>query len=195
MSKKLLIEFAGAPGAGKSTHAAYVYAWLKANSHKKVSLVEETATKEIYKRGGLHKVRGSYLAECAMQEISDRFVGGADIVVYDSWLHAESLYYPRSPVTSFTGEIVKEFRKDYTSVGLLVLKGVKSKYHPSGRLHNEEECDRLNGLIYDAWKETKYDQFIVFKNNSKYAAIKALTRAWRFGARFPGTEGIGVSSI
>jgi deoxyadenosine/deoxycytidine kinase len=135
----IVVNFIGAPGAGKSTLAADVFAelkWLNINSE----LVTEYAKEMVWEEN--YKILGNQLFLLSQQQNRiERLKGKVDVVVTDSPIF-HSLLYNDCIYPSFVN-LVKEIHDSYDNLNFLVKR--TKKYHKVGRMQTENESD----LLYD----------------------------------------------
>ena len=139
MKKPLVLNFFGAPGTGKSTGAAYVFALLKmagvnaelVTEYAKDKVWEETV--EVFKNQAYIFGKQSFrLSRCRDK---------VDVIVTDSPLLLSIIYNNEEYLTDNFNNCVLEVFNSYNNLNVL-LKRVK-KYNPAGRYQTEEESDKL----------------------------------------------------
>ena len=129
----------GAPGAGKSTGAAYVFSKLKLAGIN-AELVTEFAKDKVWEESKAVFQNQAYIFGKQYFRIS-RLQNKVDVVIADSPILLSS-FYENDPVLGeeFDALVTKVF-SSYDSMNVFVNR-VKP-YNPAGRFQNEEESDEL----------------------------------------------------
>lgn len=146
----IVVNLFGAPGAGKSTGAAYIFSQLKLKYNINAELVTEFAKDKVWEDNAKALDNQAYVFGEQSYRISkmDRKV---DIVVTDSPLLLSKLYNSSSILgESFNETVVKVFNS-YTNMNFFINR-VK-KYNPAGRLQTEEESDKLSTKLFKELQE------------------------------------------
>ena len=134
----------GAPGTGKSTLAAALFADLKCNGFN-CELVTEFA-KDMTWAQRHHEMRVQpYIFGKQLARI-ERVMNKVDIIITDSPLLLSLIYTTDEWPTSYSFSVLDIFRM-YKNVNIL-LKRVK-KYNPAGRNQTEEESDEIYKQIME----------------------------------------------
>ena len=143
MSRPIVVNLAGAPGAGKSTGAATIFAALK-KAGVNAELVTEFAKDKTWEHnimalGCLEYVFG--LQSYRLRRCRD----DVDVIVTDSPLPL-SLIYNNNPALDYHfTEVVKNVFNTYDNINFFINR-VKP-YNPKGRNQTEAESDQLSPLI------------------------------------------------
>lgn len=139
----LLVNLFGAPGAGKSTGAAYIFSRLKMLGIN-AELVTEFAKDKVWEESKEVFNNQAYIFGKQYFRIS-RVQEKVDVVITDSPL-VLCAFYNNSEVLGedFNGVIMNVFNS-YTSLNYLL--GRVKPYNPKGRFQTEEESDALNPLM------------------------------------------------
>lgn len=146
----IVVNLFGAPGAGKSTGAAYVFSQLKLRYNINAELVTEFAKDKVWEDNAKALDNQAYVFGEQSYRIS-KMNGKVDVVVTDSPLLLSKLYNS-SPTLgdSFNETVVKVFNS-YSNMNYFINR-VK-KYNPSGRLQTEEQSDGLSKKLFSELRE------------------------------------------
>ena len=155
MKKPIVINFFGAPGAGKSTGAAEVFAALK-KAGVNAELIPEFAKDKTWE----HNMKALSVQEYVFGKQSYRLArcrDDVDVIVTDSPLPL-SIIYNTNPAldVSFERTVFNVF-KTYENMNYYINR-VKP-YNPKGRNQTETESDALAAPI----KELLYENCISFR--------------------------------
>lgn len=146
----IVVNLFGAPGAGKSTGAAYIFSQLKLKYNINAELVTEFAKDKVWEDNAKALDNQAYVFGEQSYRIS-KMDGKVDIVVTDSPLLLSKLYNSSSILgESFNETVVKVFNS-YTNMNFFINR-VK-KYNPAGRLQTEEESDKLSTKLFKELQE------------------------------------------
>ena len=145
----LIVNLFGAPGAGKSTGAAYLFYKLKA-SGVNAELVTEFAKDKVWEENSTALKHQAYIFGKQSYKIA-RCADKVDVVITDSPLPL-CVYYNHDPVlgTDFNNTVMNVFNS-YKNINFLVRR-VKP-YNPVGRLQTEAESDSMLDQIKDMLDE------------------------------------------
>lgn len=147
MKKPIVINLFGAPGAGKSTTAAGLFALMKLKKYK-VELVTGHAKDLTYSES--FKELSNQLKVFGEQNYRmHRLVGSVDFIVTDSPL-LNSLVYGDETSDNFKGLVVEKYN-EYQNFDVF-LHRVK-EYAPYGRTQSVHESDLLGYKIINILKE------------------------------------------
>lgn len=143
MSRPIVVNLAGAPGAGKSTGAATIFAALK-KAGVNAELVTEFAKDKTWE----HNIMALGCQEYVFGKQSYRLRrcrDDVDVIVTDSPLPL-SLIYNNNPALDYHfTEVVKNVFNTYDNINFFINR-VKP-YNPKGRNQTEAESDQLGPLI------------------------------------------------
>lgn len=146
----IVVNLFGAPGAGKSTGAAYVFSQLKLRYNVNAELVTEFAKDKVWEDNAKALDNQAYVFGEQSYRIS-KMNGKVDVVVTDSPLLLSKLYNSSSTLgDSFNETVVKVFNS-YSNMNYFINR-VK-KYNPSGRLQTEEQSDELSKKLFSELRE------------------------------------------
>ena len=138
----LVVNLFGAPGAGKSTGAAYIFAKLKL-AGVNAELVTEVAKDYVWDEN--YKVlKNQHLIFAQQLQRVARLEGAVDVVITDSPLLLSVIYKPSTVTEVFDDVVFEEFNR-FNNINIVV-KRVK-EFNPVGRIHNQHESDQLYGDI------------------------------------------------
>ncbi len=140
----ILVNLFGAPGAGKSTGAAYVFARLKMAGIN-AELVTEYAKDKVWEENYAVFKNQAYIFGKQFFRIS-RLEGKVDVVVTDSPLLLSCFYgKDDTRLGDEFNALVRKVSASYPSVNAF-LQRVKP-YNPNGRFQTEEESDEVSNEI------------------------------------------------
>lgn len=139
----LVLNFIGAPGAGKSTGAAYVFAMLKMQGIN-AELVSEYAKDKVWEEAFVALEHQEYIFGKQSFKIA-RCARAVDVVITDSPLLL-SIYYNKFPVLgdTFNQTVLNTFNSYNNKV--YFIERVK-EYNPSGRTQTKEESNKISGEL------------------------------------------------
>ena len=144
MKKCPVINLFGAPGAGKSTCAALMFAYLK-NKNCNVELVREYAKDVIYKGSEHELVNQFYITAKQYKRLRDVATYGVDLIITDSPLLLGEFYCDKHN-TEFNALLYK-INDEFDNINIFINR-VKP-YNPSGRTQSESESIEIGNRIYD----------------------------------------------
>lgn len=145
MSKETkVINFFGAPGAGKSTAAAELFALMK-REYISCELVTEFAKDLIYS-GNEHRLRDQDYVFAEQHHRISRLMGKVDFIISDSPLFLQAFYKPDDYPEEFSGFAIA-MAKRYPSINIFISRN--HPYDPAGRVHTEAESDKISGDMMD----------------------------------------------
>ena len=141
----LIINLFGAPGAGKSTGAAYIFSKLKMLSVN-AELVTEFAKDKVWENNTEVLSNQTYVFGKQHFRIS-RCADKVDVIVTDSPLLLSALYNNSDLLGEEFNDLVAKIFKSYNSVNYFIERD--KPYNPNGRLQTEKESDYLAEKIKD----------------------------------------------
>lgn len=140
MKNTLVVNLFGAPGAGKSTAAAYIFSMLKMLNID-AELVTEFAKDKVWEENPAPFQNQAYMFGKQSFRVA-RCAGKVDVIITDSPLPL-SIYYNNDPrLTENFNQTVMDVFNSYDNVNYF-LKRVKP-YNPNGRNQTEEESDQIS---------------------------------------------------
>ena len=168
MKKPLIINLAGAPGAGKSTGAAYIFYKLKAAGIN-AELITEFAKDKTWEHNNVALSNQIYILGKQYYRIA-RCMDQVDVIVTDSPILLSILYGEHCFYSFELNSLVKKLWQENNNL-LYFINRVK-KYNPAGRNQTAEESDALsmqlkkllsdNGFNYEEYPGSieGYDQIV-----------------------------------
>ncbi len=135
----LVVNLYGAPGAGKSTGAAYIFSKLKMLGIN-AELVTEFAKDKVWEESKTPFQNQAYIFGQQYFRIS-RVDGKVDVVITDSPILLSAFYNSDSTLGKEFDTFVSKVSKSYNSMDLFINR-VKP-YNSVGRFQTEEESDKL----------------------------------------------------
>ena len=174
--KPLVINLFGAPGAGKSTGAAIVFAELKKRGVN-AELVTEFAKDKTWEGNATALGCQEYVFGKQSYRLA-RCRADVDVIVTDSPLPLSLLYVKDSALTaddSFQKVVMNVFNS-YNNLNFYILR-VKP-YNPKGRNQTEAESDALNGPLQTLLVENKISYCRICGDDAGYAEIVRRIEEW-----------------
>lgn len=141
----LVVNLYGAPGAGKSTGAAYVFSKLKMAGIN-AELVTEFAKDKVWEESKAVFENQAYIFGKQYFRIS-RVQDKVDVVITDSPLLLSSFYADDGVLGSEFDALCTKVSKSYDSMDVFIDR-VKA-YNPAGRFQNEAESDMLSEKLQE----------------------------------------------
>lgn len=164
----IVVNLLGAPGAGKSTGAAYIFSMLKMkgiNAELVTEFVKDAAwenndsviSDQIYIFGEqYHKIK--------------RLENKVDVVVTDSPLFLSAIYNKHKiPLDKYFDDLVMYVFNSYDNLNYVITRD--KKYNPKGRLQTEEESDEIHNQILHKLEENNINYTAVWGNINDYNII------------------------
>ena len=149
----LILNFTGAPGAGKSTGAAYTFAKLKMLGID-AELATEFAKDKVWEENPTPFKNQAYIFGKQSYRLS-RVVGKVEVIVTDSPLLLSIIYNNDPRLTNNFNESVKDVWNSYNNVTYFVHR-VKP-YNPNGRNQTEAESDALSEEILKLFEDNNVE--------------------------------------
>lgn len=165
MKKPLVVNLTGAPGAGKSTGAAIIFAELK-KAGVNAELVTEFAKDKTWEHNCIALGCQEYMFGKQSYRLH-RCRDDVDVIVTDSPLPL-SLIYNHNPALDhhFTATVLNVFNT-YENITFFINR-VKP-YNPKGRNQTAEESDQLSIQIKNLWNNLGLDYLEINGDNEGYA--------------------------
>lgn len=169
----LVVNLFGAPGAGKSTGAAYIFAKLKMAGYN-AEYVPEFAKDKAWEENDAVFQNQLYIFGKQSFRIS-RLRDKVDVVVTDGPILNSAFYNNNDALgAAFSGVVRREFCR-YDNFNIFVNR-VKP-YNPNGRFQTEAESDDMSGKIRDFLTlEMDIPYYVIDGNEQGYDSMLALIR-------------------
>lgn len=139
MKNTIVVNLFGAPGSGKSTGAAYIFALLKM-SGVDAELVTEFAKDKVWEENPAPFKNQAYMFGKQSYKIG-RCAGKVDVIVTDSPLPLSIYYNSEARLTDNFDRTVMDVFGSYLNMNYLLTR-VKP-YNPNGRHQTESESDQV----------------------------------------------------
>lgn len=136
----LVVNLFGAPGAGKSTGAAYIFSKLKM-AGVNAELVTEFAKDKVWEESKSAFDNQAYIFGEQYFRIS-RLQNKVDIIITDSPILLSSFYANDNIPCKEFDELVAKVSESYNSLNVFIDR--VRPYNPAGRFQNEAESDELS---------------------------------------------------
>lgn len=158
MTKTIVINLFGVPGAGKSTGAARIFYELKTYGVN-AELVTEFAKDKVWENNEEVFKNQAYIFGKQSFKLS-RCDNKVDVIVTDSPLPLSILYNHDPRLTENFNKTVMDVFNSYNNLNFLLTR-VKP-YNPSGRMQTEEESNKLYEPIKTLLEERgiKYEEVL-----------------------------------
>ena len=163
----IIVNLFGAPGAGKSTGAAYIFSQLKMLGVN-AELVTEFAKDKVWENSVDVLNDQMYVFGKQYHRIS-RCADKVDVIVTDSPLLLSTIYNQSELLGEEFNDLVAKIFKSYTSLNYFITRN--KPYNPSGRLQSAEESDVLSGKIKKALDKYEVSYSDVVGNFDGYGKI------------------------
>ena len=163
----ILINLYGAPGAGKSTGAAYIYSQLKMNGIN-AELVTEFAKDKVWEENKEVFKNQAYIFGKQYFRIS-RCENKVDVIVTDSPLLLSIIYNNSEVLGEDFNKVVHNVANSYNSLNYFINR-VK-EYNPKGRFQTEKESNELSEDIRNFLLKNNVDFYEVNGNIKGYDEI------------------------
>lgn len=135
----ILVNLYGAPGAGKSTGAAYIFSQLKMRGIN-AELVTEFAKDKVWEESKEVFNNQAYIFGKQYFRIS-RCADKVDVIITDSPLLLSTIYNDNPILGEEFNNVVRNVANSYDSINYYITR-VKD-YNPKGRFQSEEESDAI----------------------------------------------------
>lgn len=172
MDKCLVVNLFGAPGAGKSTGAAYIFSMLKFRGVN-AELITEFAKDKVWEENGeVFKPNNQcYLFGEQYYRLS-RCKDKVDVIVTDSPLPLSILYNKGEVLKESFNTTVMDCFNSFNNINFLLLRD--KPYNPKGRLQTESESDDLVGELKKLIKDYNIKCSILKGTQENYDEIVEL---------------------
>ena len=140
----ILVNLFGAPGAGKSTGAAYIFSQLKMRGVN-AELVTEFAKDKVWEESKAVFNNQAYIFGKQYFRIS-RCADKVDVIITDSPLLLSVIYNNDPILGEEFNEVVRNVMKNYNCMNYYLTR--TKKYNPVGRFQTEAESDEIADEIH-----------------------------------------------
>lgn len=174
----LVVNLFGAPGAGKSTGAAYIFSRLKMAGIN-AELVTEFAKDKVWEESKAVFENQAYIFGKQYFRIS-RLQGKVDVVITDSPIILSAFYADDQVLGQEFDDLVTKVFKSYDSLNYFI-KRVK-EYNPVGRFQSESETYQLaedmqeflsnHQISYECYKGVQEDYDLIVLNILEKLGVK-----------------------
>ena len=167
MSKTLVVNLFGVPGAGKSTGAAYIFSQIKMRGVN-AELITEFAKDKVWEENKEVFKNQAYIFGKQSFKLS-RCDGKVDVIITDSPLPL-SIFYNKDPrLTENFNRTVMDVFNSYENKNYLVLR--TKPYNTLGRHQTKEESDALGEPIKNLLKDRDIKFDYINGNEEGYEEI------------------------
>lgn len=161
----LIVNLYGAPGAGKSSGAAYIFYQLKQHGIN-CEMVTEYAKDKVWEQHNEVFKDQCYIFGHQHFRMS-RLIDKVDVIITDSPLMLGAYYSPDIFKKELTSIALKSFTNPHFN---FFIKRVK-KYNPKGRFQTESESDKVSEELNHFLTENNVNFTVVEGNESGYDTI------------------------
>jgi len=161
--KTICVNLIGAPGSGKSTGAAYIFAKLKMQGIN-CELVVEYAKDRVW-QNDLEVFRNQFYVTAKQSQRMARLQNKVDIIVTDSPLLMAAYYAKDKPYYKPYVEVLQHLHNEYLNINCLI-KRVKP-YNPKGRFQDEAGSDAMQSEFIEMYAKEFGVTLDDFKGNEK----------------------------
>lgn len=171
MRKPIVVNLTGAPGAGKSTGAATIFAELK-KAGVNAELVTEFAKDKTWERNITALGCQEYIFGKQSYRLC-RCREDVDVIVTDSPLPLGLIYNTNPALDYHFTEVVMNVFNTYENINFFINR-VKP-YNPKGRNQTEKESDQISTMIKDLYKRLNIGYTEINGNTAGYEyAVKSV---------------------
>jgi hypothetical protein len=163
----ILINLFGAPGAGKSTGAAYIFSQLKMRGVN-VELVTEFAKDKVWEKSVEVFNNQAYIFGKQYFRIS-RCANQVDVIVTDSPLILSIIYNNNPVLGKDFDKVVLNVSNSYNNRNYFLTREVP--YSSIGRIHTEEESNQISNKIYQLLVDNNIDFTLISGTENGYNKI------------------------
>ena len=163
----LMVNLFGAPGAGKSTGAAYIFSQLKIRDVN-AELVTEFAKDKTWERNKKALENQMYMFGKQLFRIT-RCQDDVDVIITDSPLLLNTIYNHNPILGEEFNNLVFKIFNSYNNLNYYI-KRVK-KYNPLGRNQTEEESDQIADKVLKMLNDRKVEFTSVEGQLNNYSQI------------------------
>lgn len=167
MKDTIIINLFGAPEAGKSSGATYIFSKLKF-AGVDAEYVSEFAKDKVWENNFEPLEHQMYVLGKQYYRLV-RTVGKVDVVITDSPFFNSVIYNRDDGIEPEFSQLCKKANQKFEAINY-VIKRVK-KYNPNGRMQTEEESDAMHTTIINLLDEFRIDYEIVDGTQAEYDKI------------------------
>jgi thymidylate kinase len=178
--KQKVINFVGAPGAGKSTHAAAMFTYLKRKGVN-CELVAEYA-KGVTWRGAQNILTDQLYVFAKQYNAQFRLKDKVEYIITDSPLIL-SMYYGANQSRNFK-YLVREKWDEFDNINLYITR--TKEYNPSGRNQTEEESDQIGKALLEVLKEQRVKYKVIHSDTRVDDIYYYVSPQWQHAYALPG---------
>lgn len=169
-----VLNLFGAPGAGKSTAAAYLFSQFKMLGYD-CEYVTEYAKDKVYEQAVEVFKNQAYMFGKQYFRMT-RLIGKVDLIITDSPLLLSKLYNHSEVLGEKFNELVVHVASQQDSMNYL-LKRVH-RFQKSGRIHNEEAANIIENGLEQFLTINDVDFDVLDGDISSYSIILDSVKAW-----------------
>ena len=163
----IVVNLFGAPGAGKSTGAAYIFAMLKFQNLN-VELITEFAKDKVYEETKEVWNNQQYIFGKQSFRVS-RLNKKVDVVVTDAPLFLSAFYNHDATLGTSFNETVKNVFNSYDNRNYFLKRS--KPYNPKGRFQTEEESDVMSISLQEFLRDNDIPFSVRMGNKKSYDEI------------------------
>ena len=167
MKKPLVVNLTGAPGAGKSTGAAYIFTHLK-QLGVNCELVREFAKDKTWEHNMLALSCQEYVFGKQSYRLA-RCRDDVDVIITDSPLPLSIIYNTNPAIEESFPKLVMDVFNTYENINIFLTR-VKP-YNPKGRNQTEAESDELSIKIAELYDKLGISYSVVNGDSEGYQDI------------------------
>ena len=167
MKKPLVVNLTGAPGAGKSTGAAYIFTHLE-QLGVNCELVGEFAKDKTWEHNMLALSCQEYVFGKQSYRLA-RCRDDVDVIITDSPLPLSIIYNTNPAIEKSFPKLVMDIFNTYENINVFLTR-VKP-YNPKGRNQTEQESDALSDTIKSLYETLNIDYEVVNGDSDGYQYI------------------------
>jgi len=157
----LVVNFYGAPGAGKSTASSGLYHEMKKHWIE-AEYIQEYA-KELVWSGSSHMLSQQNYIFAKQEHRLNRLLSKVQVAISDSPLLLSSFYAPKTYPQSFH-RLVFDFFHNYPNVNIFVKRS--HEYSARGRVQNVSEADFISDEMQKFLRNNKIPFYIITANDA-----------------------------
>ena len=145
-AKSVVVNIFGAPGAGKSTFAAQLFANMKKGGHN-AELVTEFAKDLVWDDSVSILTDDQIYVSVVQQHRINRLIGKVDYIITDSPILSGIVYGRSRGMTDTEERLLWEFHNKTHTVNWFI--HLQKKFSDVGRIHNYDESVKIEKQLKD----------------------------------------------